>query len=266
MKIRSIVGGGLAVALLGLTLPVAAQMQAPQGPSPAQTSLASAQRNQKYLFILFWKEENAGTQAMRQTLEGALAQRPNQAASVLVKTTDPAEKAVVDQFGVSRSPMPLVVAVAPNGAITGGFPLKLTEQEVAGAFVSPGTASCLKGAQARKLVLLCVLSADSTDWPVGVRDFKSDAQYQAVTELVAVRAGDATEAAFLQSIGFQPQTAVPFTALIAPPGRVLGTFEGAVTKQQLVEKLASAQNGCCPGGKCGPGGCSCPGGKCGPQN
>ena len=58
--------------------------------------------------------------------------------------------------------MPLVLAVAPNGAITGGFPLKLTEQDVAGAFVSPGTAGCLKAMQARKLVLLCVLPAGET--------------------------------------------------------------------------------------------------------
>ena len=42
---------------------------------------------------------------------------------------------------------------------------------------------------------------------------------------------------------------------MAPPGTVVGKFDGAVTKNELVAKLASAQSACGPGGKCGPGGC-----------
>ena len=38
---------------------------------------------------------------------------------------DPAEKALVEKFGVSRSPLPLTLAVAPNGAITGVFSQRL---------------------------------------------------------------------------------------------------------------------------------------------
>lgn len=265
MMTRSILGSSMAAALLGLILPVSVWAQAPQGPSRAQAFLASVQQNQKYLFILFWKEDNATTQAMRQALDGALARRPSQAASILVKTTDPAEKAIVDQFGVSRSPMPLVVAVAPNGAITGGFPLKLTEQEVAGAFVSPGTASCLKGAQARKLVLLYVQPMNGTyDLPAGVRAFKADNQYGPATDVVMVRADDPAEAGLLKTLQISTKTTVPVTALLAPPGRLIKAVEGEVSMQQLVDTLKSAQNSCCPGGKCGPGGC-CSGGKCGPN-
>jgi hypothetical protein len=224
----------------------------------------AAQAN-KYLFILFYKEEDAALQGVRQTLKAALAKRGGQATSAVVRTTDPAEKAVVDQFGVSRSPMPLVLSVAPNGAITGGFPLKLTEQDVDGAFVSPGLASCLKGAQARKLVLLCVQPAGgSAALPAGVREFTADPQYGPATEVVTVRADDAAEAGLLKALQLSPQTAVPVTALLVPPGRRLAVFEGAFSKEQVIEQLRAAQNSCCPGGKCGPGGC-CPGGKCGPH-
>jgi len=263
---RLVFCGGAAVALLGLALPATVSAQAPPpAPSSAQASLAAAQRKQTYLFVLFWKENNAATQAMRQSLDAALARRSNEATSILVNTTDPAEKAIVAQFGVSRSPMPLVVAVAPNGAVTGGFPLKLTEQEVAGAFVSAGTANCLKGAQARKLILLFVQPAGATsDVPAGIRAFQANPQYGPATDLVTVRADDPTEAALLQSLQISSRTSVPVTALLAPPGRLLKAFAGEVTMQQLVETLKSAQNSCCPGGKCGPGGC-CPGGKCGPN-
>jgi hypothetical protein len=255
---------GIAFALPGFGLSRTARAQ-PVAASPAQAAMASAAGGGKYQFILFYKQDDAATQAVRQTLEAALAKRSGQAGSVLVRTTDPAEKAVVDQFGVSRSPMPLVLAVAPNGAVTGGFPLKLTERDIAGAFVSPGTAACLKGAQARKLVLLCVRPAQgSIGLPGGVAEMKADPQYGPATEVVTVRADDAAEAVLLKVLELSPKAGVVTTALLVPPGRRLAVFEGPFTREQVAEKLRSAQGGCCPGGKCGPGGC-CPGGKCGPN-
>jgi hypothetical protein len=239
--------------------------QPPEAHTAAQAALASASQGQKYLFVLFWKEDNSATRAVKQTLDAALSKIGGQATSVLVRTNDLAEKAVVDQFGVSRSPMPLVLAVAPNGAITGGFPLKLTEQDIAGAFVSPGTAACLKGAQARKLVLLCVQPAQGTaGLPGGVAEMKADPQYGPATEVVTIRADDAAEANLLKVLGLNPKAGAVTTALLVPPGRRLAIFDGPFTKEQVAERLRSAQGGCCPGGKCGPGGC-CPGGKCGPN-
>jgi hypothetical protein len=80
---------------------------------------------------------------------------------------------------------------------------------------------------------------------------------------VTVRADDPAEAGLLQALKIQsPSSTV--TAFLPPPGSLLGTFDHTATKQQLVEKLRSAQSRCCPGGKCGPGGC-CAGGKCNPK-
>ena len=45
-------------------------------PSPAQVALASAEKDNKYLFIVFWKEENTATQGVRQTLDAALNVQP----------------------------------------------------------------------------------------------------------------------------------------------------------------------------------------------
>lgn len=247
-------------ALLLWPRPAPAQNAGPVAPpSPGQAAVAAAARDGKYLFVVFHKEEDAATRAVRQALDGALAKHGGRATSVTVRVTDPAEKPLVDQFGVSRSPMPLVLALAPNGAVTGGFPLKLTDKDVAGAFVSPGQAACLGAVQSRKLVLLCVLPAGGkAELPAGVREFKADARYGPATEVVSLRANDPAEADFLKALRVSAATEAPVTALIAPPGRLLGTFPGAVTRQQLVERITSPQ-GCCPGGKCGPGGC------CGPK-
>jgi hypothetical protein len=245
------------LALLGMSV---AQAQT-ASPSPGQAALDAAARKGQYLFVLFHKQDDAASQAMKSTLDRALANRGGQAGVIAVRANDPAEKGLVDRWGLRRTPMPIVLAVAPNGAVTGGFPLKLTEQDVAGAIVSPATAACLKGTQARKLVLLCVLPAGENQVPAGVREFKADPANAAMTEVVTLRAGDPAEAGFLKALKIDPATSQAVTAMLLPPGSVVGSFTGGVTKAQLAEKLKAAQSTCCPGGKCGPGGCCPPGGK-----
>jgi hypothetical protein len=62
------------------------------------------------------------------------------------------------------------------------------------------------------------------------------------------------EQSFLKALEVDPQTTTAVTLLVTPPGAPIASFEGAVTKEQIAAKLASAQSGGCPGGKCGPGG------------
>jgi hypothetical protein len=251
---------GLWAAGLTCAAPPAAETSTTSAGLAAQ---AAAARGGQYLFVVFWKEDDDATRAVRQTLADSLAGRAGRATAVAVRVTDPTEKPIVDRYGVSRSPMPLVLAVAPNGAVTGAFAVKLAEQDVARAFVSPAQAGCMKAVQARKLALVCVLPASgSSAVPAGVREFQADARFGPATEVVTLRAGDATEASFLNALRIDPRTEVLVTALLAPPGRLLGTFAGPVSKEQLVEKVTAPQ-GCCPGGKCGPG-CCCPGGQCTP--
>jgi hypothetical protein len=239
--------------------PYGGQQPTPQAASKGMAAMRRAAAADKYLFIFFWREKNRQTDAMWSVLQSAMSKSTDRAESTAVKVSDPAEKAVVSKFGVDRSPLPLVLALAPNGAITKGFPTKVTENQLSQAFVSPGTASCLKALQARKLVLLSVQnrspSVQQISLQQGVADFAADARYAEATEIVAIDPADPAEASFLRDLQVDQRAAGQTTVLLAPPGTVVGTFTGNVTKAQLVAKLASAQSGCCPGGKCGSGGC-----------
>jgi hypothetical protein len=215
---------------------------APAEKSSGQVAMEAASRRQQFVFFLFWKDDNPATQAMRQTLVQTLKGRAGQATCVAIQTTDPAEKALVDQFGVSRAPLPLVLAVAPNGAITGGFPQKVTDAQLTEAFVSSGMARCLKALQDRKLVFLCVQPATQIV-PAGVQAFQADPQYQSYTEVVALNPADAAEAATLQKFQVDPRT-VAVTLFLAPPGNLLGKYDSNVTKQQLIDKLKSSKSAC----------------------
>jgi hypothetical protein len=216
--------------------------------------------------FFFWKENNEPTKHMYEVLNSATAKMPNGVQVVGVSVTDPREQKTVELFGVNRAPLPLIAAVAPNGAVTKAWPLKVREEQLREGIVSDGTAKCMKALQERKLVLLCITnetlshSAASTQAATG---FKADARFAAATEVVSLDPSDSGEATFLHSLQVNPQTPEAVTVLLAPPGRPVARFVGAVTTDEIVAKVTSAQSGCCPGGQCGPGGC-CPGGNCGP--
>ena len=118
---------------------------------------------------------------------------------------------------------------------------------------------CLKALQGRKLVLACVVDQvnpqDPMTIPKGVEDFKADAKYGSATEIVLVNARDQGEAAFLKDFQVDPEAQKPVVVFLAPPGSMIGKFNGTTTKQQLTAKLVAAQSDPCAGGKCGPGGC-----------
>lgn len=216
--------------------------------SPGQSSVASAARQKQFAFIMFYRANDAKTQAMYKLLKTELASR-NNAALVPVKITDPQEKAIVDQYDASRTPMPAVMAVAPNGAITGVFAQKLTAAHVEAAIVTPAQTRCMRALQDKKLVLLCVQPIGSNDVPIGVQQFKADKLNANRTHLVSLQAGDPAEAKFLQQLKVRPDTRSTITAFMAPPGVLLGTFDDKVTPTILMTKLAVAGQ-CCEDPNC----------------
>jgi len=227
--------------------------------SPGQAAMERATAARKYVFIFFWKERNEQTEKAWSVLQPAVAKMADWAETVAIQAADPAEKHIVDRFGVSRAPMPLVLAVAPCGAVTKAFTGNFDETQLRTAYVSPCTQLCLKALQDRRLVLVCVVDQTAQQGPAPippcVQEFKADPQYGPATEVVLLNAQDQAEATFLRELQVDPRVPKPVTVFLAPPGSLIGTFDGTATKQQLVAKLVSAQSNPCAGGKCGPGGC-----------
>ena len=220
-------------------------------------AMAEAAKAQKYLFAMFYKNDDEPTIAMRRTLDTIMEQVSGKANRVVVKINEPAERPIVQKFELDRAPMPLVLAIAPNGAITGGFPTKVEEKDLLNAFATPCTEKCMKALQQNKLVIVCVQngSTKSNDAAMqGVREFQSDSRYNQVTEVVLLNPTDEKEASFLGDLKINPKTTEAVTAFMAPPGAVVAEFTGATKKEDLISALEKASSAC-PGGKCGPGGC-----------
>jgi len=226
-------------------------------PGKGMTAIKQAAEAGKYLFVFFSKTDDAQTRSMREVFDKALEKVVDRAQGVAVTITDDSERDIVAKFDLSRAPMPLVLALAPNGAVTGGFATTFDEQELLDAFASPGAEKVMKSLQDGKLVFVCMQNGktESNDAAMqGVRDFKSDARFAQATEIVVLDPSDQNEKSFLSELEVSPEIKAATTVFVAPPGNILGKFEGATNKDALVESLNKANTGCGPGG-CGPGGC-----------
>lgn len=231
-----------------------------QGVAAMQTAASQG----KYLFVYFWKQNDQQTQSMYGVFQGATGKMARAADAVRVNITDPKERPIVDQFDVSRAPMPLVLAVAPNGAVTKGIPISFTEKQLQEALVSRGTAACLKPLQDRKLVLLCLQDRSMPSEFQGVRDFAADPRFASSAQIVTIDSTDQSEAGFLRSLKVDPRRDSGAAILLAPPGQPVAKFASTVTKEQIVARVTASSSGCCPGGSCGPGGQCGPGQQCEP--
>lgn len=224
----------------------------------AMDLMDQAAKDKKYLFAFFWKTEDEHTASMRNVFEEAVAKVSERADAAIIRVTDPGERDIVRKYGLDRAPMPLVLVIASNGAVMGGFPGEFSEAGLLGAFGSVSTEKSMKALQDGRLVFLCVQNSSTefnADALQGVRDFQADARYASVTEVVNLDPADEAEASFLADLKIDPQTKVAVTAFLAPPGIVIAEFEGATQKDQLVAALLQANAACGPAGACGPSGC-----------
>jgi len=262
MRKRYVLTALVTVVLLGLFAFSAASEAAEKAKKASQgkgiPAMDAAAKSDKYLFVFFWKNNDEQSRAMGKIFTSTIDKMKDRANRVSVRANDPIEKPFVDKFGVARAPMPLVVAVAPNGAVTKGLPLKFTGKDLEEAFASPCVEKCLKAIQDQKLVVLCVQNEQTPHAEAAMkaaRAFKADERFAKATEIITLDPADKAESAMLSDLEIGSKLTDAVTVVLAPPGAPVARFTGAVTKDQIAEKVTAS--GACADGNCGPGGC-CP--------
>ena len=108
-----------------LIRPTTALQPAAPASQPAQAGAMAALQQAadagKYLFLFVCDKDDASTRTAGKVVEAAVGKMDGKAQWVTVRRDAPEEKAVVQKFGLKSAPVPLVLAIAPNGAITGGI-------------------------------------------------------------------------------------------------------------------------------------------------
>lgn len=228
-------------------------------PDSGMRAIEQAAKEDKHLFVLFYKEKNERTNQVEKVFDEFQKSSGEKAKFIKINSTNPVEKPILEKFNLNRSPMPFLLVLAPNGAVIGAYTASFTKQELAGSFISKGMASCLKALQDNKLVFLCLQNQNTTGNAAalkGVSDFKADSRFGPTTEMVLIDPANVEEHQFIHQLSVDPQLTQATTILIAPPAETVGRYIGSTHKEQFISDLQKAVTGCC-----GPGGC-CPGGCC----
>lgn len=239
----------LAICVAVSATPVSAQQVKQPAAAGAKAVLQQAAKEGKYTFLMFYKQKDAATDAMAATLKDSLADKAEKAVVAYVQVSNPAEQALVTTYGVSRAPMPMAIAIAPNGAMTGMFAQKVTPETLDGAFVTPAMMFTMKNLQEDKLVLVTVQGSAKTPAPVAVRDFQSDPHFKDRIVTASISAADPEEAKFIGQMQIDPKAEVTHTVLLAPPGMMVGKFDAAASKDEIAAALAKAGK-CCEDPNC----------------
>lgn len=236
---------------LGITSFANAQTSVQQSPTSktVQVLEQSAQQG-RFTFIVLYKSNDAATDAMVRNVKLGIAPKAGDAELTFVKITDPGEKHLVDKFGVSRAPMPMCLAIAPNGAVTGLFRKTASAADIAKAFVTPTMTRCMKAMQDGKIVLVCVQSTERTPTPLAVTDLQSDPQFKDRIATVSLPTNDPAEADFLAQLQIDANNSAGVgTVMLAPPGVLVGKFPPSATMSEMTAALHEAGK-CCDDENC----------------
>jgi hypothetical protein len=204
----------------------------------------------EFRFILFYKVDNAKTQQLSNELSTILANHADRAAWSLVNVADPQSQMLVNRFQLNRAPMPLVLCVAKNGAVTQVMMGKVTEKQVDAALVTPTMTRCMKQLQAGKIVVVHLKSDESQALPAGASEFMADPSFQNRTATESLVTSDPAETRFLKDMEVDlAQASGTSVIVIAPPGALVGKFADTATAADIAAKLHAAGK-CCNDPNC----------------
>jgi hypothetical protein len=221
-------------------------------PTNAKSAIAEASATNQFLGLIFYEMQDASLTGLSSSIETF---NKSQAKKVIVYKallSDPVNKEIADKYGIQvGGDLPLVLIIAPNGAITGGFPKTVTADQLNRSVgISDLILKTIKPLQENKVALVALQNSatkfSAESW-AGVKDFANDSQYKQF--VVAVKADPSANGS--QEFIKQCQLIAPLTeatvVVLLPPGKIGKVLTGKVTKADILKSLqaCTAGSGCC---------------------
>jgi hypothetical protein len=221
-------------------------------PKTAEQAIALARNSRQYLFILFYDKEDDMLKAMEDTIKTFRSTSSSKIITYKTSTVNAKESDVVEKYGVNRAPLPLLLVFAPNGAITGGFPQKVTTDQFTKSCSVPDLVlNILKPLQEGKIALVSLQNNKTKfnqESDKAVYDFSSDEKLKKFVEVIKADPEDKKNGDFLTQCKLDKTISESTVVFIIPPGSVVGVYPGKITKDTLMVALSSCKSGssCCP--------------------
>jgi len=221
-------------------------------PKTAEEAIALARNSRQYLFILFYDKEDDMLKKMEDTIKTFRSKSSSKILTYRASTVGDKESDVVEKYGVNRAPLPLLLVFAPNGAITGGFPQKVTTEQLTNSCSVPELVmNILRPLQEGKIALVSLQNNKTKfnqESDKAVHDFASDEKIKKFVEVIKADPEDKKNGDFLTQCKLDKTISESTVVFIIPPGSVVGVYPGKITKDTLLAALSSCKTGssCCP--------------------
>ena len=196
--------------------------------SPGVTAIEKAAKDNKYLFIFFWrrirnKAASCGAPSTRRRRKWPIRPTPSRFKSPTRRKRPswPATTSAARRCRWSWPSPPTAPSPRPLPAHRGGPASPSLCQPLHGR-VHEGP----PGAEARAALRSAGAAAGPARWccPRTCSEFTADKEYAKKTKVVVLNLGDAAETDSSKSLQVDPQSVAPVTVMMAPPAAVIGTM------------------------------------------
>jgi competence protein ComGC len=222
----------------------------------AQEAIVNANKSGLTVFLVITDPGNTNTQQALDIANQAHTQY-QKSEVIQMNRSDAANQALVAKYGVSKAPLPLILVIASNGVVTGGFAsYQATADLLISVVPSPVKADVMKALSDGKSVFLVVSSKNMKEKDEVMNTCQQACiEMQNNTKLIALDLNDQKEKAFITEMKIDPAITSPQTFVINSKGQITGTFNDDVNTTELVAtaKKLPAAKGC--GTSCAPGAC-----------
>jgi len=146
---------------------------------------------------------------------------------------------------------PIIISIAPNGAITKMFEQKCNSDELREAVVTEKQSEMLLSLQKGNAVFLCVYKGQPDKMTTVKSELKTiETNFKGFASVHYLDRSDSKETSFIKDL--PPINSDIAVLTIVPPGSITGKLEG---EQINVKNLMQALQSSCGSGGCGNGGC-----------
>lgn len=225
--------------------------------SPAETAIQAAAKQNRYAVVTFYKQKDEASTKMLAEVKKLQGKHSNKATFVNVDVGNTIHANVIAKYDADRSPIPLTIVIAPNGAVTAGYPEEIKKTDISDAFVSSGMADVLKAIQDGKLAAVCLQNSKTKhnkESLAAAEGLNKQGQFRGVVEVVKIDPSSKSESKLIQMCKASANSDEAQIVIIAPSGGVVAKFDGTATTASITTALTKAfsSGGCTPGSGCCP--------------
>lgn len=216
-----------------------------------QDELSRVSKENKYALLYIDDGSSKDSTAIRDNMKENANNMPEQFQFIEVNYGKEKESLLKYLQATSIETLPLALSIAPNGAVTGSFTKKCTNDELKALVVTNKESEILLTLKNGKVALLCTYKGQPADLNRVKSELKAiETNFNGVVVVHYLNSEDNNDIPFIKKL---PEISADITVLITvPPGSIKAKLEGdQINNKNLLQAIQTS----CSSGSCGTGGC-----------